>query len=126
LLENVAANFEENRIYISRWIDLFLEHSNNVNKSYIQECLVGILHSNPVAIQATIDETKIKSLIYNFFKEAKENRRGSLTTKYLRLFSTFIRCENEVIKENQNIILNNFFKNPNNELNFKFRVEYKN
>jgi hypothetical protein len=47
-----------------------------------------------VAIEATIDENKIKNLIYNFFKEAKENKKGPLTTKYLRLFSTFIKCEN--------------------------------
>lgn len=48
-----------------------------------------------------------------------------LTTKYLKLFSTFIVCEYSVIKENQNIILENFFKNPKNEFNFRFKVEEK-
>ena len=36
LIGNVATGYELNRIYISRWIDLFLEHSNNINKSFIQ------------------------------------------------------------------------------------------
>ena len=31
-----------------------------------------------------------------------------------------------VIKNNLNIILNKFFKNPNNQFNFKFKVDYRN
>lgn len=50
LLENTAAYNDKNRTYISRYIDLFLLHSNNINRSYIQECLVGILKNNPVSI----------------------------------------------------------------------------
>lgn len=52
---------------------MFLKHSNTVNKSYIQECLVGILRDNPLAIRATINEEKIKELIDNFFREAEED-----------------------------------------------------
>ena len=36
LIGNVTIGYEFNRIYISRWIDLLLEHSNNINKSFIQ------------------------------------------------------------------------------------------
>lgn len=127
LLEKVAANNEENRQYISRWVDLFLEHSNNINRSYIQECLVGILQNNPVSIEATINEDKIVTLINSFFNEAKKQAPDApLTTKYLRLFSTFIVCEDRVIRENQNIILNKFFKEiKNEEQSFRFKVEYK-
>ena len=94
-------------MYISRWVDLFLEHSNNINQPFIQECLVCILQNNPVSIEATIDQEKIKMLIRCFFDEAKSlSFEDELTTKYLRLFSTFIRCEDRVLKENQNIIMN--------------------
>lgn len=127
LLEKVAANNEENRTYISRWVDLFLEHSNHINRSYIQECLVGILQNNPVSIEATINEQKIEQLIESFFSEAKKQTSDTpLTTKYLRLFSTFIVCEDRVIRENQNIILHKFFKNQKNEeQSFRFKVEFK-
>jgi len=45
-----------------------------------------------------------------------------LTTKYLRLFSTFIKCEDRVLKENQNIILEDFFKKLENPYSFRFKV----
>ncbi len=48
-----------------------------------------------------------------------------MTTKYLRLFSTFIKCEDRVIKENQQIILDCFFKNIDNLWSFKFKLEEK-
>jgi len=104
-------------------VDLFLEHSNNINRSYIQECLVCILQNNPVSIEATINEKKIDELIQSFFTEAK--RENFLTTKYLRLFSTFIKCEDRVLKENQQIILNKFFKEKENAWSFKFKLEEK-
>ncbi len=47
-----------------------------------------------------------------------------MTTKYLKLFSTFIKCEKRVVKENQTIILNKFFNKEDNNLGFKFKVEY--
>ncbi len=50
---------EENRIYLGKWVDLFLEHSNNINRAYIQECLVAILQNNSLCIEATINEQKI-------------------------------------------------------------------
>ena len=67
----MAVGNEENRIYLSRWVDIFLEHSNNINKSYIQECLVCILQNNPLSIEATINKDKITKLIKSFFIEAK-------------------------------------------------------
>lgn len=48
-----------------------------------------------------------------------------MTIKYLRLFSTFIKCEDRVIKENQQIILDCFFKNIDNLWSFKFKLEEK-
>jgi hypothetical protein len=113
-------------MYISRWVDLFLEHSNNINQSYIQECLVGILQNNPKSILATIDEKKIDKLISSFFKQAEQvSAETFLTTKFLRLFSTFIVCEDQIIRKNQNIILNDFFKNSNNQQIFKVKIETK-
>ena len=63
------------------------------------------MQNNPKAIEATINPEKIKDLIKRFYEEAKKNRTGELTTKYLRLFSTFIKCEDRVLKQNQNVIL---------------------
>ena len=120
LLEKIAVGLEENRIYLSRWVDIFLEHSNNINRPYIQECLVGILQNNPVSIEATINEEKIIKLINSFFTEARKSS-ASLTTKYLRLFSTFIKCEDRVLKVNQNTIMEKFFKSNENEFSFRFK-----
>jgi hypothetical protein len=92
LLEKIAIGSEENRIYLSRWVDVFLEHGNNINKPYIQECLVGILQNNPKCIEATINEQKILKLIDSFFSEIKGVQEREFPTKYLRLFSTFIKC----------------------------------
>ena len=78
---------------------------------------MGILQNNPKSIELTITEEKIIGLIEAFLAEARDlekNPGEPLTTKYLRLFSTFIKCEGGVIKENQNILLEKFFKNPNN------------
>ena len=85
------------------------------------------MENNPVSIEQTIDEQKIEELIESFFIEAKpivDNPASEefLTTKYLRLFSTFIKCEDRVIKENQTIILNKFFNREDNNLGFKFKV----
>jgi len=128
-LEKIASGYEDNRIYLSRWVDLFLSHSKKINRSFIQETLVCILENNPVSIEQTIDDLKIEELIESFFIEAKhivDNPASEefLTTKYLRLFSTFIKCEDRVIKENQTIILNKFFNREDNNLGFKFKVEY--
>lgn len=49
-------------------------------------------------------------------------RGGELTTKYLRLFSTFIKCEDRVLKENQNLILNKFFKDKENKYCYRFKI----
>lgn len=57
---------------MSRWVDLFLLHCNHINKPYIQNCLVSILHNNPVSILATIDDHKILTLIKCFFEEAAQ------------------------------------------------------
>lgn len=104
-------------------MDLFLKHSKNINREYIQECLVGILQNNPDSIELTINKDKIITLIESFFKEAANLRSGEeLTTKYVRLFSTFIKCEDRVIKENQNIILNYFFKSMDNLWSFKIKA----
>ena len=105
LLEKIVVGNSKNKFYLSRWVDLFLEHSKNINREYIQECLVGILQNNPQAIEATINEAKIIDLIQRFYIEADRKGAAELTTKYLRLFSTFIRCEERILKENQNIIL---------------------
>ena len=126
LLEKTASYNEKNRTYISRWVDLFLEHSNNINRPYIQECLVGILQNNPNSIEATINREKIKEQIKSFFNEAKHQAPDAfLTTKYLKLFETFIICDDRIIRKNQNIILNEFFKNTENHYSFKFKIEQK-
>lgn len=125
LLEKIVVGNDKNKFYLSRWVDLFLEHSNAINREYIQECLVGILQNNPKAIEATITEKKIDDLIECFKKEAQRMRTGDLTTKYLRLFSTFIKCEDRVLKENQNIILNKFFKDKDNHFCYRFKIETK-
>jgi hypothetical protein len=97
-------DFIENKIYFSRWIKLFLQQSNNINKSFIQECLVNILQNNPVSIRAMITEKIIDELINYFFEEAAQQGEtakqgeGDLTTKHLRLFSTFIRGDDVIFK----------------------------
>ena len=45
--------------------------------------------------------------------------------KYLKLLSTFIKIDDGVIKSNQEIVLNTFFKNPKNKYMFKFSSSYK-
>lgn len=99
--------------------------SNNINKPFIQECLVNILQNNPVSIRAMITDSIIEELINYFFTEAAENGEGDLTTKHLRLFSTFIRGDDVIFKENQKKILVDFFMSERNNYNFKFKVEYR-
>jgi hypothetical protein len=69
-LEKIVVGNKQNKFYLSRWVDLFLEHSKNINREYIQDCLVGILQNNPLAIEATINESKIIDLIRRFYEEA--------------------------------------------------------
>ena len=125
LLEKIVVGNKQNKFYLSRWVDLFLEHSKNINREYIQECLVGILQNNPLAIEATINEGKIIDLIRRFYEEAGNKNSPELTTKYLRLFSTFIKCEDRILKENQNIILEHFFKDENNIYCYRFKITEK-
>lgn len=131
LVQNIVKDFEDNKIYFSRWVDLFIEHSNRINKTFIQECLVAILKNNPVSIKWMINADTINSQIASFFQEATEAcaKRQDMPTKHLRLFSTFIRGENVVMKENQKHIFWHFFNNEHNEFNtegidytFKFKV----
>ena len=46
-----------------------------------------------------------------------------MPTKHLRLFSTFIRGEGVIFKENQKFILNNFFMNEREEVNYTFKFK---
>ena len=124
-MEKIVKDFLENKIYFSRWIKLFLQQSNNINKPFIQECLVIILQNNPVSIRAMITEKTIDELINYFFEEAAQPSEGDLTTKHLRLFSTFIRGDDVIFKENQKKILSGFFMSELNNWNFKFKVEYR-
>lgn len=61
-------NNSKNRIYISRWVERIMEHSYQINQSCIQECLVGILENNSVAIRETITEKTITTLVEMFVK----------------------------------------------------------
>lgn len=36
LLEKIVVGNSKNKFYLSRWVDLFLEHSKNINREYIQ------------------------------------------------------------------------------------------
>jgi len=68
LLEKIVVGNKQNRFYLARWVDLFLEHLKNINREYIQSCLVGILQNNPQAIEATINKAKIIDLIRRFYE----------------------------------------------------------
>lgn len=67
----------------------------------------------------------IDELINYFFEEASNNGDGDLTTNHLRLFSTFIKGDDVIFKENQKKILNDFFMSEHNQWTFKFKVEYR-
>jgi len=89
-------------------------------------CILGMLDNNPVSIKYTINERTIMDLVFKFFEEVKNiDERTELPVKYLTLFSTLIRCEDQVIKENQLLVLKHFFLNDQNTMNFKFKVDYK-
>ena len=86
-------------------------------------CILGMLDNNPVSIKYPINEKTIVNLVFKFFEEAKKlDEKTELPVKYLTLFSTLIRCEDQVIKENQLLVLKHFFLNEQNEMNFKFKV----
>ena len=68
LVQKIVKDFLDNKIYFSRWIELFLEHSNKINKVFIQETLVTILENNPVSIKAMIKPETIDKLIDSFFR----------------------------------------------------------
>lgn len=122
LLEKIVVNNSSNRIYISRWVERIMEHSYQINQSCIQECLVGILENNSVAIRETITEKTITTLVEMFVKEAKE--KGP-QVKYLRLLSAFIKCADTVIKSNQDLVLQHFFRSEENDYQFRFKSIYK-
>ena len=67
LIEKIAANNQDNRIYLSRWVELIVEQSNCINQSYIQFCILGILQNNPISIEFTINEKTIIDLVGKFF-----------------------------------------------------------
>ena len=81
--------YEDNKIYFSKWVDLFIDHTNRINKTFIEECLLAILKNNPKSIQWMIKPETISNQLTSFFEEAS-NRIIDLPTKHLRLFSTFI------------------------------------
>ena len=86
---------------------------------------MGILQNNPLAIEATINEKKILDLIKRFYEEAKNKNNPELTTKYIRLFSTFIKCEDRILKDNQTIILKKFFQDDHNHFCYRFKITDK-
>lgn len=122
LLEKIVINCEENRIYISRWVELIMKHSYKINKSCIQECLVGILQNNSISIEETIDDAKIQDLVDMFKDDAKRNGPH---TKFLRLLSAFIKCAGGIFKTNQERVLRMFFQDETNDYRFKFKCNYK-
>lgn len=78
-----------------------------------------------------VNSDTINNQIASFFQEAS-TIVGDMPTKHLLLFSTFIRGENVVMKENQKHIFWHFFNSEHNEFNtraidytFKFKVEYR-
>lgn len=99
-LERVAMRFEDNRVYVSRWIKLIIAHSIEINLPSVQECLVSILENNRVSIEATITENEIIQLVEMFINDAAIPEKVP-NLKYLTLLSTFIKIDNGVIKHNQ-------------------------
>lgn len=78
-----------------------------------------------------ISSETIGSQIASFFSEAGQTK-GDMPTKHLRLFSSFIRGEDFVMRANQTIIFEQFFNSEYNEFNvnnidytFRFKVEYR-
>ena len=67
LVQNIVKDFPDNKIFFSRWVDLFIEHTNRINKTFIQECLVAILKNNPVSIKWMIKPETIDCQMRSFF-----------------------------------------------------------
>jgi hypothetical protein len=131
LVQHIVKDLEDNKIFFSRWLEYFIDYSNKINKPFIQECLLAILKNNPKSIEYMINKETIGSQMASFFQEASENK-GDMPTKHLRLFSSFIRGEDFVMRYNQQLIFNSFFNTEYNEHNvnnidytFKFKVEYR-
>jgi len=122
LLEKIVINCKENRIYISRWVELIMDHSYKIDKTCIQECLVGILQENSISIEETINDDKIRDLVYMFKDDAKRN---GPQIKFLRLLSAFIKCADDVFRDNQERVLRMFFQEETNDYRFRFKGVYK-
>ena len=115
-MQHTVQDFEDNKIFFSRWLELYIEYSNRINRSFIQECLLAILKNNPKSIEYMISRETINSQISSFFQEASSTT-GDMPTKHLRLFSSFIRGEDFVMRYNQQIIFGEFFNSEDNQHN---------
>ena len=55
LVQHIVKDFEDNKIFFSRWLEYFIAYSNKINKAFIQECLLAILKNNSKSIEYMID-----------------------------------------------------------------------
>ena len=96
------------KIYMARWLPLFLKQYYKLKKEFMHEFILQVLQ-DPFIIKNCIKEENIQECMMelrrNFSPEAPEE-------KYLQLLSAFCRNKSNAVPGNQLFIMNSFLK-PN-------------
>lgn len=106
------------KIYMARWLHLFLKQYYKLKKEFMHEFILQVLQ-DPFIIKNCIKEDNIQECIIelhkNFSPEAPEE-------KYLQLLSAFCRNKSVAVSSNQVYIMNHFLR-PNEECVFRFEMK---
>ncbi|CAD8133692.1 unnamed protein product [Paramecium octaurelia] len=116
LMTKLIQNNMVTKLYASQWLEMFLHQYMSLNQPAIQTFLSEMLDNNKEAIQKFLNENIIKKLIELITQQSPHD-------KYLKILNAICVSSNQAIRENQKLVLENFFKvvAPNFKFDFKIK-----
>jgi hypothetical protein len=102
----VLSNENSCKIYMARWLGLFLKQYYKLKKEFMHEFILQVLQDSFIiknCIKSPNIQECMDQLRANFTPESPEE-------KYLQLLSSFCRAKNSAVPVNQKYIMDNFLK----------------
>ncbi|CAD8049274.1 unnamed protein product [Paramecium sonneborni] len=116
LMTKLIQNNIVTKLYVSQWLEMFLHQYMSLSQPAIQSFISEMLDNNREAIQKFLTENIIKKLIELIMQQSPHD-------KYLKILNAICVSSNQAIRENQRLVLENFFKVAPPNFKFAFKIK---
>ncbi|CAD8053653.1 unnamed protein product [Paramecium sonneborni] len=116
LLTKLIQNNNTNKTYASQWMEMYLHQYIMVSEPYIQRFLAEILDNNVLAIKKFLNQNLVIRIIEIIGSQVPHE-------KYLKILSSICVSNGQPVKENQSLVLQQFFLKTGFDFCFQFKID---